>query len=58
MKTKIADFPDWFGPMLVKELRQGLKTRGFVFSFIGLQTVLVLVLIYHVLLYARAPEGL
>ncbi len=57
MKTKIADFPDWLGPMLVKELRQGLKTRGFVFSFIGLQTVLVLVLIYHVLLYARAPKG-
>ncbi|HEV7406692.1 MAG TPA: hypothetical protein VGO11_27325 [Chthoniobacteraceae bacterium] len=57
MKPKIPDFPDWFGPMLVKELRQGLKTRGFVFSFIGLQTVLVLVLVYHVLLYSRAPKG-
>lgn len=57
MKSKIADFPDWFGPMLVKELRQGLKTRGFVFSFVGLQTVLVLVLVYNVLVYARAPKG-
>jgi hypothetical protein len=56
MKSKHSDFPDWFGPMLVKELRQGLKTRGFVFSFIGLQALLVFVLIYHVLLYARNPK--
>ena len=32
MKGQTADFPDWFGPMLVKELRQGLKARAFVFS--------------------------
>jgi hypothetical protein len=56
MKPRISDFPDWFGPMLVKELRQGLKTRGFVFSFIGLQIVLVLVMVIHVLVYARHPK--
>ena len=49
------DFPDWFGPMLVKELRQGLKTRTFVVSFITLQVVFMLVLIYHVVIYTRNP---
>lgn len=53
----LSDFPDWFGPMLVKELRQGLKARAFVLSFIGLQIVLVLVTIYHALLYAKHPAG-
>ncbi len=57
MKTPFADFPDWLGPMLVKELRQGLKARGFVFSFLGFQVVLAIVIIYHVLLYAREGKG-
>ncbi|MDF9826447.1 hypothetical protein M2447_000528 [Ereboglobus sp. PH5-10] len=36
------DFPTWLPPMLVKELRQGLRTRAFVLSLIGLHTALVL----------------
>jgi len=36
------DFPTWLPPMLVKELRQGLRTRWFVFSVIGLHTMLVI----------------
>lgn len=36
------DFPTWLPPMLVKELRQGLRTRWFVFSVIGLHTLLVI----------------
>ena len=31
------DFPDWVGPMLVKELRQGLKARAFEVTFVSLQ---------------------
>ena len=40
--TPRFDFPTWLPPMLVKELRQGLRTRGFVFSLIGLHVVLVI----------------
>ena len=32
-----ADFPDWLSPILVKELRQGVRTRVFVTLFILLQ---------------------
>ena len=37
------DFPRWLPPMLVKELRQGLRMRGFVATLVGFQ-VLMLVL--------------
>ena len=37
------DFPRWLPPMLVKELRQGLRTRGFVATLLAFQ-VLMLVL--------------
>jgi hypothetical protein len=36
------DFPTWLPPMLVKELRQGLRTRGFVGSLVGFQAVMVI----------------
>lgn len=32
-----ADFPDWFSPMLVKDLRQGLRSRWFTVVFIWVQ---------------------
>lgn len=37
-----SDFPDWLSPMLVKELRQGMRTRVFVFSFILVQILMTL----------------
>jgi hypothetical protein len=37
-----ADFSDWLSPILVKELRQGLKTRTFVAIFILVQVVMTL----------------
>ena len=41
-----GDFAGWLPPMLVKELRQGLRTRGFVGTLIAFQLVmLVLTLI-------------
>jgi hypothetical protein len=36
------DFPGWMPPMLVKELRQGLRQRGFVGGLIAAQAVLVI----------------
>ncbi len=36
-----ADFPDWFSPMLVKELRQGLKKKLFTILFILFQVSMV-----------------
>lgn len=40
------DFPTWLPPMLVKELRQGLRTRGFVGSMVGFQVVMVIAFIW------------
>ena len=36
------DFGDWISPILVKELRQGLRTRVFTVAFIAMQAVLLL----------------
>ncbi|MDR1009834.1 MAG: hypothetical protein LBM04_01660 [Opitutaceae bacterium] len=41
-KPPAFDFPTWLPPMLVKELRQGLRARGFMFSLIGLHAMLVI----------------
>ena len=41
---KLDDFPDRFSPMLVKELRQGLRTYTFVIVFLALQAILTFVL--------------
>ncbi|MDF1814639.1 MAG: hypothetical protein P1V20_20705 [Verrucomicrobiales bacterium] len=40
--TELTDFPDKFSPMLVKELRQGLRTNLFVSAFILLQGFMIL----------------
>ncbi|WP_377047547.1 hypothetical protein [Roseibacillus persicicus] len=42
---KLNDFSDWFSPMLVKELRQGLRTHTFVILFLILQGLLALILL-------------
>lgn len=39
------DFPDRLSPMLVKELRQGLRTRSFIGVFLSLQIVLGIILL-------------
>jgi ABC-type transport system involved in multi-copper enzyme maturation permease subunit len=40
--TEQSDFPDWLSPMLIKELRQGIRSRMFVSTFILLQGLLIL----------------
>ncbi len=42
---RLDDFPDRFSPMLVKELRQGLRGKTFVAVFLVLQVLLGLILL-------------
>jgi hypothetical protein len=51
--AKINDFSDRLPPMLVKELRQGLRARTFVGVFLGLQLFLGIVM-----LFATAASGM
>lgn len=44
--ARLTDFSDWLSPMLVKELRQGLRTKVFVIAFVLLQAVLSVVLLF------------
>jgi len=37
----VEDFPDWVDPMVVKELRQGLRARGFVVPFVWVHAAAV-----------------
>lgn len=39
-----ADFATWLPAMFVKELRQGLRTRGFVGAFIGFQVLMAILM--------------
>ena len=38
------DFPAWLSPMVVKELRQGVQSGAFAWTFIGLQAAMFLFL--------------
>jgi hypothetical protein len=40
------DFPTWLSPVLVKELRQGLQTRGFVGTLVVFQIVMALTMMF------------
>jgi hypothetical protein len=42
---RLNDFPDRLPPMLVKELRQGLRARTFIAVFLGLQLFLGLIML-------------
>ncbi len=41
-EAPINEFPDRLSPMLVKELRQGLRTKGFIVAFLVIQGILAL----------------
>ena len=38
----ISEFPDWLGPIFVRDLRQGLRARFFVWGFLVLQSIAML----------------
>ena len=46
---------DWFSPILIKELRQGMRGRVFVISFLILQAFLILLVLGNV---AAATQGM
>ena len=35
------DFADWFSPILVKELRQGMRSRAFMGIFLAIQVFMI-----------------
>lgn len=43
--THLTDFPDHLSPMLVKELRQGMRARSFTLLFLFFQGLLALILL-------------
>jgi hypothetical protein len=44
-KLNLADFPDRISPMVVKELRQGLRSPIFVWAFIAMHVILALIVV-------------
>ena len=48
----IFDFPEKFSPMLVKEIRQGLRSASYTGLFIAMQ--IILVIIFSFILYAKS----
>jgi len=52
---RLDDFSDKLSPMLVKELRQGLRGKMFVIVFLGLQALMALVLL--IVVSASSPQG-
>ncbi|MFT4177232.1 MAG: hypothetical protein QM627_11325 [Luteolibacter sp.] len=51
--TFLSDFPDHISPMLVKELRQGLRSKAFVIPFLVFQGLMLFIL----LTTASAADG-
>ena len=43
------DFPAWISPMLVKELRQGVQSGAFAWTFILLQAAMFVLMTFWVL---------
>ena len=44
MRWRGDDFPAWLSPMLVKELRQGIQSGAFAWTFVGLQVAMFLIM--------------
>lgn len=42
---RVSDLPDWLGPMLVKELRQALRTPFFLVPFLGIHVAVLIALL-------------
>jgi hypothetical protein len=51
-----SDFADWISPMVVKELRQNMRSRLFVFSFLVIQAAMIFVAIIGLSASARQED--
>jgi len=56
-KPASADFPAWMSPMLVKELRQGLRSRIFAAAFMITQVLMILAVIFGFLISRADASG-
>ncbi len=52
-----ADFPEWLSPILVKELRQGMRSRLFVISFLLLHAALIVVAVLSLLIAVESGDA-
>lgn len=52
-----TDFPDRLSPMLVKELRQGLRSKTFIVVFLSLQAILLIILLTATASNSSATAG-
>jgi hypothetical protein len=51
------DFPSWLSPMLVRELRQGVQSGGFAWTFVVLQGLMFLLLSWAVTTLGSNPAS-
>ena len=51
------DFPGWLAPMLVRELRQGVQSGVFAWTFIGIQGAMFALMTWALGSFGGAPEG-
>src|SRR5438128_7317412 len=56
LRTNPRDFADWLSPILVKELRQGMRARVFVSSFLILQALMIFNVIVGLLSSAQQAD--
>ena len=57
-KAEAPDFPDWFSPLLVKDLRQGLRSSWFITVFLWVQVSMVALVAVHLLYGMDLEEGM
>lgn len=53
----LDDFPDWVDPMVVKELRQGMRARLFLVPFAGIHVLAVVAVLVENLSTAALADG-
>ena len=54
--SKHSDFADWLSPMLVKELRQGMRSRIFVAAFYLTQLLMILSTVFSLIAASRTDN--
>jgi hypothetical protein len=52
------DFPSWLPPMLVRELRQGVQSGVFAWTFIGIQAAMFALMTWAVGSFGGGPTGI
>lgn len=56
-KWRGDDFPSWLSPMVVKELRQGVQSGAFAWTFIGLQGAMFLLMSWALTFFEPGSRG-